>query len=250
MRTFIIIAIIFSFTKVLYSQVPAEEPKTLLYKKEFSIGAVIHSSGWGVFYRNGRHLTGTLKRSWDIEFVSLSSPKESSISSQYNENAKQYVYGRLNLFFILRTGIGTQKVLYRKPQKRGVEIRYFNFIGVSNGILKPIYLEIINPSSNPNQFTLTTEKYDPLRHFPDYNIFGRAAFTEGLEKIGYIPGGYIKCGLNFEFADYEENSKLRILEIGAVSDAYPKNVPIMAFNENSKFFLNVYLAFHLGMKKI
>ena len=237
---------IFHFQQ-LQSQVPAEEPKTVLYRTEHFWGINIHTAGWGFSYRYGKHVTGTIKRGYDIEFVTMSSPKEYHINNQNYDNSKQYVYGKLNSFFIVRTGIGRQKLLFYKPERKGVEVKYFSYFGISHGILKPIYLEIINILPSLNQVSLSVEKYDPLKHFPE-NIYGRASFTEGLNQISYLPGLYLKGGLNFDFADYDENERIRMLEIGAILDAFPKNVPIMALTNNDKFFLNLYIAFHFGKK--
>ncbi|MDP4266524.1 MAG: hypothetical protein Q8880_03735 [Bacteroidota bacterium] len=249
-KTILIILFLTLIFNNVFSQQPAEEPKTLLYMKENSFGVEIHTSGWGFFYRNGKHVTGKLKKVWDIEFVSVSSPKEYSISSQFNENSKEFVLGKLNSFFILRTGIGFQKTLFNKPEKRGVEIRFFNFTGISNGILKPVYLDILHfDSNNQNIATVTTERYDPNLHDKG-NIYGKASFLKGIDELSYVPGLYLKCGFNFDFAESEENAKVRLFEIGAVLDAFPKKIPLMAYVNNNNFFFNLYIAFHIGKKKV
>ena len=192
----------------------------------------------------GFHLTGTSKSMLEFEFLTMKHPKEvRSINSQFPD-AKSYIYGKLNDFAILRAGVGVQKVLNSKARgiKNAVEVRYLYNMGLSMGILKPVYLYILNFNSNYEAYT-TVEKYDPDKHFTD-NIFGRAPFTKGLNEIKLHPGGYAKFGLNFDFSANEE--LVKSIEVGANLDAYPTDVPIMAIQDNKKFFLTLYISFNIG----
>jgi hypothetical protein len=215
----------------------------VLLRREKSYYLNLHTNGWGVGYRVGKHLTGYLKRMYECEFVSMKHSKEYSTSNQQYGNAKSFVYGKLNYFYILRPGIGLQKVINEKPYWGGIQLRYFGYLGGSIGFLKPSYLYIL-PITN-DEHLKTIEKYDPDKHYIE-NIFGRAPFYYGLDELKIHPGAYIKAGLNFEYGTNPE--KLKSLELGFCLDAYPKSVPIMAFDENNNFILTLYLSIHFGKR--
>ena len=102
----------------------------LLYRNEQTYGFSVNSNGLGVDYRRGRHVTAARKRVFEIEMVSYHHGKEIKISNQYYDHPKSYYYGKLNSFFILRPGFGYQNVIFSKPEKNGVEVRYVTFVGL------------------------------------------------------------------------------------------------------------------------
>ncbi len=247
-KIFLLSYFFLSLTNHLVSQVPANEINTILYKKELSGGIVFHNYGMGIMFRNGNHITGYTKRFLDIDLVTMKHPKEYRIVNDIFENAKSYIYGKKNNFYILRTGYGLQHKIFEKYENRGIEIRYGIFTGSSLGLIKPIYLYIINNSYSAYEYELTIEKYDPDKHDID-NIFGRAPFTNGLNELQIQPGVYFKNEFTFEYSAKENSDKVNAFELGAIIDIYPKKIPIMAIKNNNNLFLSIYLGFHFGKKK-
>lgn len=217
----------------------------VLLRREKSYYLNLHTNGWGIGYRVGKNLTGYLKRMYEIEFVSMKHSKEIKSINPGVQNSKSFVYGKLNSFYVLRPGIGLQKVINEKPYWGGIQLRYFGYLGGSIGFLKPTYLYILTITPTGDYYDETLEKYDPDKHFID-NIAGRAPFYNGLDEIKIHPGAYFKGGLNFEYGTNPE--KLKSLELGFCLDAYPKSVPIMAFDENNNFLLTLYLSIHFGKR--
>jgi hypothetical protein len=248
------IGVIFS-AALLRAQVETETVKTnantyedvkLLYRNEATFGLVVHTNGFGLNYRRGKHVTAMRKRVFEMEAVNYRHPKEVRITNPYYDHPKGYYYGKLNSFFILRPGIGYQNVIYTKPEHNGVEIRYVTFLGASLGLAKPVYLEILEDSPIlGDDKIIVTEKYDPTKHFVD-NIYGRGPFMRGFGELKIYPGGYAKFGLNFEYASLEDDVKS--LEVGVCVDAYPKVVPLMANERNHQVLLSLYLNFSYGRK--
>jgi hypothetical protein len=115
---------------------------TILYRNEAEGGINIHSNGFGITFKRGWHLTGYKKHMLDIDFVSLRDPKQYKLASQ-NPDAKPFFYGKLNFAYILRSGYGRQNILFSKGEKSGVEVRYNYYGGLSVGITKPVYLDIL-----------------------------------------------------------------------------------------------------------
>lgn len=221
------------------------EEKPVLMKNEATGGLNFHTAGWGIQFRRSYNQTGYKKLMFEGDFIGMKHPKEVKTVNQAFDNARSYVYGKINTFNILRLGAGQQYTLYSKMERNGVEVRFLYSGGLSLGILKPVYLNILKPTGNVGEFDVVTEKYDPDEHYID-NIYGRAPFTEGLDQLFFRPGAYVKAGFNFEYAPIFEDVKA--LEIGAAFDAYPQDIPIMAFTENKQFFLSFYLTIMYGRK--
>lgn len=218
-------------------------------RNESYFGININTHGWGVSYRKGNHVTGTLKKMMDFDFVNYRHPKEikvRNVSGSYN--SKSYYYGKLNNATLLRAGYGLQKVIYDAELPGSLEIRLNYYAGASIGLLKPVYLEVYKQSiAVPDRYELVTEKYDPNSHFTD-NIFGRAPFIRGINEISLNPGVYGKFGVNFEYAADAE--VVRAVEAGVILDYHPKPMPIMAFNTNNPLILSFYVTINWGKRWI
>ena len=226
-------------------QVNTVEQSGVLYRKESSFGLSIHTRGFGLNYRNGKHLTGKRKRMLEIDLLSMKHPKEIKTLNQYYENTKGYVYGKRNNLAVLRGGIGLQNVIYQKEEIGNIEIRYSLYGGASFGLAKPIYLYVLEESNDPYNPNKVIEKYDPEKHQID-NIYGKAPLGYGLERTEIHPGIYGKAGLSFDWA--EDDEKVRCLEVGIVSDYYLSPIQIMAFNKATPSFTTFYAILSFGRK--
>lgn len=226
-------------------QIGVADQVELIYKNDFTVGAVIHSSGFGINYRRGKHLTGYKRLLFEAEGVNISHPKEIKTRNPYFDNSSGFYYGKQYSLIALRGGIGVQRVLYGKSDRKGVEIRLISFIGPTFGFAKPIYLEIIYPSSDPRTLNIVTERYDPAKHTP-YNIYGRASYFRGIENTKIYPGVYGKLAFSGEYGEYDDD--IKALEVGVSVDAFPKVIPIMAYAKNNQFYVNLYIHFMWGKK--
>lgn len=217
----------------------------VLLRKEFAGGIILHSRGWGFHFRKGQNLSYFRSLNWEVDAVSLKSPKQIKTINPYFNNAKSYVYGKLNHVYILRAGVGIKRLLNRKPYWGGIELRFIYFGGFSLALAKPVYLYVLNYTPDNDDYTIDIEKYDPEKHGLD-NIYGRAPFVNGIGETSLHPGVYAKLGLNFEFGSY--NSSIKAVEVGGVVDFYPIPVAIMAYNPEQTFFITFYLEFSFGKR--
>lgn len=222
------------------------------FKYEQSFGIVAHSNGFGANFRRGKHITGYRKRILALEMVTMKHPKEYKVYNPARENAKGYIYGKLNSALILRPTIGLQGVITSKADKGGVEVRYLVQGGGSLCVLKPVYLEILQEVGNTGDYKLVTEKYNAQKH-STYNIYGKAPFLKGVGESTLVPGAFGKFGLSFEYG--EPAAKIRSIETGISLDFYYKTVPIMAdlnsddnFDPNNMIFLAFYVSINYGKK--
>jgi hypothetical protein len=244
----LLISAIFAFGQDNSNRI-VEGDVTILYKNEATGGALLHSNGLGINFRRGWHKTGYKKRMLDIDFVSLRDPKQKKEENPYFADSKPYYYGKLNFAYILRTGYGMQNVLFGKGEKSGVEVRYNYFAGISLGITKPVYLDIV--VDNPNDSTtkkIDTRKYDPNDPIQQVqeNIYGPGPYFSGMDELHAYPGAYGKLSISFEFSTLQQ--KITSLEAGVVVDGFIKEIPIMANEHNHQVFLNFYVSISWGGK--
>lgn len=204
-----------------------------------------HTQGWGIGYRRGKHLTGTLRRVIEIEGLKVRDPKEVKTTNPGFNNSKGFYYGKLNSVGFLRGGFGIQKTIYRKEIKNAIEVRYHLMGGPVLGFAKPIYLEILKPTSSPYEYLTIEEKYDPEKHFIQ-NIYGKAPFSRGLEQTKIHPGLFVKAAMSFDYGS--RNEAVKALETGIVADFFPGPIPIMAFHKSKNIFVNLYIAFNFGKR--
>jgi len=217
-----------------------DEDQTMMYRYEAAGGVFLHSAGWGLSYRKGKHVTGYKKKFYEIEFATMKNAKEIKVTNRNYENSKPFVFGKLNFFMMFRGGVGMQHTLFGRGRHNGVEIRYLYSGGLDAGFTKPVYLEIIKPDQLPQ-----AEAYDPNKH-DIYNIFGRAAFTYGLDKMKFYPGAYGKFAISFEYGS--GSTDVKTIETGVFADVFLHDIPIMAYIENRNYFINLYVALTWGGK--
>ena len=228
--------ILLIFTPLMtFSHENVYEDSHILWNREAYGGLIIHTSSWGLFYRNGKHKTGTRKRIWEIEAVGIRSPKEKKYNPNY-DNSKSYVIGKLNDLYFIRYGRGFQNIINHKPFWGGIELRYCLTGGFTLGITKHVYLYIVNiidPATG--YYNLSEERYDPSI---GQTIYGRAQFLTGIDKTNFHPGLYGKFGINFEYGSNDKTVKA--LEIGGVVDGFMEPIPIMAYEKNTNVIYSLY----------
>jgi len=228
-----------------YEAAPDTMPENVLLEHQWSVGAIIHTNGWGLKFRKGRNVTALRQFMWEIEFSTYKSSKEVRSINPYFSDSRSYFYGKLNYLWFIRGGVGQQRILNRKPYWGGVQLSWLYYGGLSLGMTKPVYLYIIHFNSGFTDYEVTEEKYNPDVHFID-NIYGRGSFLAGITQIGFHPGIYVKTGLDFEFGS--KNRQISALEVGGTLDYSPVPVSIMAYNPRQSFFLTLYLSVMFGKR--
>jgi hypothetical protein len=219
------------------------EDQTLRYEHEFTIGATLHTSGWGFLYRKGINTTVDKKRMFEIEAVSMKHPKEYKTVSYLSDRPKTFVFGKMNSLLVLHGGYCFEKTMFNKAERKHFEIRWVTTGGPSLGFTKPVYL--IFDGRNGQR---VIEKFDPVN--PNHaaeNTYGKAEFTRGLNEIKLYPGLCLKTGTMFEYNPL--NDGITAVEIGMMVDVFTKKIPIMAYAKNKQVFFNFYANIQLGKKK-
>ncbi len=215
----------------------------VLYRNEMSFGIFAHSRGFGVNFMRAQHVTGTRKRLFEIEALNLKHPKEIKVSTN-TDNSKRFVYGKLNSVLLLRGGVGYQTTIFKRSDRKSVEIRTSYYLGGSLAFAKPNYILVYRENATGNKFQESV-RYDPEVYTID-SISGKGPLVDGLGELKVYPGLYAKANLSFEYAPF--SNKVKAIETGVIFDFYPKALPIMARNPAENFIVTLYVGFVFGKK--
>jgi hypothetical protein len=211
----------------------------IIYSHERFGQVIAHNLGFGMGYRFGKNITAFNTRFFSTEMVTMRSPKQIKLLNPVPDNAKRYVYGKLNDVFILRGGFGYRRLLNSKPYWGGVEVSWNNEVGGSLALEKPYYLFVVTTESN-----IKTKIFDANTSW-EY-IYGRAPFTKGLNEIKVVPGAFIRSSFSFEFGDIKTH--LKAFEAGAMLEFFPSGVTIMFDSADQPMFLTFYIAYSFGRR--
>jgi len=218
-------------------------PDNVLFERQWSLGAMLHSNGWGLKFRKGYNLTALKQFMWELEWSTYKSAKEIKVVNPYYSDSRPYNFGKLNYVSFLRGGVGLNYIFNRKPYWGGVQVSGILFGGLSIGITKPAYVFVTFPTTGGN-YELREMRYSPDIN-PDY-IYGRGSFLAGIFELNFFPGLYTKAGLDFEFGS--KNKMISSLEAGATLDYSPVAIPIMALNPKQNLFLTLYISVMFGKR--
>lgn len=249
MRRIILYSLFFVFTGgICFSQstqqaIAMGQDPNVLYRNEMSFGIFAHSRGFGINVMRAQHVTGTRKRLFEVEGLNIKHPKEIKVSTNA-DNSKRFVYGKLNSVLALRGGVGYQTTLFKRADRKSVEIRTAYFVGGTVAFAKPNYILVYREGVTGNKFQESV-KYDPERYTID-SISGKGPLVDGLGETKVYPGLYAKANLSFEYAPF--SNKVKAIETGVIFDYFPKALPIMARNPAENYIITLYVGFVFGKK--
>jgi hypothetical protein len=244
MKKLLIIAVVFFFgINSVYGQGELNEEQKIFFRNERSFAILLNTDGFGLSYREGKRIDYLNKKLLEIEFSILKHPKEVRLSNPYYQTPGTFVFGKINSVFLLRGGIGRQHEIFKKADLGGVAIRYFYTGGPIIAFYKPIYYKILNPISQ-YEVEIKHEKFDVKKHEPNM-IYGRSAFTKGLNETKLLPGIFAKGGFNFEYS--KKDKIIHAIELGAQIDLFPRKIPIMATASNKAIFFSLFASYRFGV---
>jgi hypothetical protein len=215
----------------------------VLFKNEANGKLFIHSRGIGASYRRLKHVTDKSKTVLDFELTTLRHPKEVKVTGTA-ENNRRFVYGKLNSVYCLRAGYGFQHALFKKADKKAIEIRATYLLGITASIAKPYYVQIFRGDAVKG-FTQKSVPFNVATFTPD-SVIGRGAFSDGLAETRIYPAINARVNLSFEYAPY--SYLVRGFELGFSADFYPVALPMMARNPKENLILTVHAGFIFGKR--
>jgi len=222
-----------------------------VYEKENYGGLNFHSRGFGAQARLLSYQDGFNKVGWEMELTKIRHPKETLTPDRLLGNSRGFVFGRINTFFALRGGLAKEKILFDKTDQGSISITWVYSGGLSLGLLKPIYVQFIEPNENGIN-TSVVRRYNPSE-MPASFVIGEASFFRGFDEMRFRPGLYFKTGFSFDFQLLDD--QITALEVGVLHDYYVQPVRIFTpdlreGDVNKAGFLQIYFAFNFGKKKL
>ncbi len=243
MRKYIILIwIIWSVSISVKAQGEIDDQKRVMFRDERTYGGFLTSNGFGVNFRYGFWRNARNQFILDGDFTYVKNPKEVKTTVAYDYSSHRYIFGKQNLFWELKGMAGWQKELFRKHDKTGISVRMYYAGGLSIGFLKPIYYEVYSFSSIGEAISKEFLKFDPAIHKTQFG--GRGPFFMGFNEIKVLPGLTAKTGLSFEYS--QRDAVLHALEAGVSLTVYPREIPIMATEQNNLLFFNLMVGYRFG----
>jgi hypothetical protein len=233
-----------------------EEEGALVYRKQSAYALKLNTDGMSFYYEHGKYKTMNRTNLWWLEFGEKKSQKQNKQTPQPTLTSypgfsiisvgNNFVYGKVNNFYPFKIGFGRQYLLGNKGTTNGIAITAAYGGGVSLGVVKPYFLQVVDSTS-------ATEISD-LRYNSDHDKFldpgsivGASSISKGIPHITVIPGLHLRGSLRFDYGRFRES--LSALEIGFNADYYASKITIMANNPSTNLFANAYLAIVFGRRK-
>lgn len=223
------------------------------YRSELTVGAGLHTRGWN--YINFTY--GWLPKPQrtmlaQLEFAELKHPKErkhnyETLSLSGNQ-PKSFIYGKQNNFYVLRAGYGERRYFTDKQQSRTVALAFSYMGGVSLGLIKPYYLDLIYRADN-GMLSVRPEAFNEdnqSKFLNPLDVDGASGFQHGWNDINLTVGGYAKAGIVLDWGAWD--SFVKSMELGVSVDFFFRKIPIMIANKSTPVFINLYANFYIGKR--
>lgn len=223
------------------------DPRDYQYKHEASGGLRLQTTGFTVFGEFGWIKDIYRTRLLQVEYSYYIDFRQKKQKAQA-ASERDYIFGLQNRFHVIRAAYGFKRTIADKAARNGVRLSAIFFGGVSLGLLKPYYLNLIQPTTDGTRKILA-ERYSEAnadRFLNHDSIAGAAPVRYGLNQMQPVVGAHIKAGLDFDWGTKDEFVKA--LEAGVMFDVYYKRLPIMVNNSNRFFQAAFYISFQFGKR--
>ena len=217
------------------------------YKHEASGGLRIQTNGISLYGEFGWIKDIYRTRILQLEYTYYIDYRQKKQKAP-SQSGRDYLYGFQNRFHEINLSYGIKRTIADKASRNGVRVSFIFFGGFSLGLLKPYYLELLQPTdggipqSKPERYS--TANAD--RFLSKDSISGAAPIRFGLNQMEPVPGVHLKSGLNFDWGTKDEYVKA--LEAGIALNLYYKRLPIMINNSNRFYQIALYMSFHFGKR--
>lgn len=217
----------------------AQETDPYDYGKEFIFGvSTATNSGLisGGFFRYGEKISDNLLRTIGIEIANIRHPQERKVQAGFY-GASVYE-GKDNYLLSTRLMYGYDRILFKKADRKGVQINAVGIVGPSIGFISPYYLR-----SESGELLTYSDYLD--RPVP---IIGSANYFTGLKDVQVTLGLHLRGSLLFEFGTFK--GSITGFEVGGILEYFGKEVPIVpAGTKNYNFYPSLFLGVIFGSRK-
>jgi hypothetical protein len=226
-----------------------EEEGVPSFAKHNLYGFKLNGDGWGISYERGKAKSPYNATILQFEFNEKQHPKEDKQSSSQQSGGavflgNPFVYGKQNIFYQLKAGAGTQRMIGGKGNKNGVAVYGVLAGGLSIGMLRPYYIEVVDATGATKEI-----KYTPADSalFLSNRIVGGTGLWTGWGEMKFKPGVHAKAALRFDYGRF--NNFISALEGGFNFEYYFSDIEQLVNVEPKKFFPNFYFSILFGRRK-
>jgi hypothetical protein len=197
------------------------EEGALVYNRHTIFGVQVSSLGYGVFYEHGR------------------------VKNARKANLFRIDITEINNFYQAKLGYGQQLILGQKGNKNGVSVTGIYGGGLSLGLLRPYYLQVIDPVTNEEKFIKYSAADSSL--FLGNTILGGGGLSKGWNEMKFTPGLFGRAALRFDYGRF--NEAVSGIELGVTAEYFSKKIAILAGPNDRNFFFQGYIALLFGKRK-
>lgn len=229
-----------------------EEEGEPSYLKHSIWGFKLNHDGYGGSFEIGKMKTPYRATLFQFEFNEKKHPKEEKQSTGDNLGGgfivlgNPFVYGKQNIFYQFKAGIGQQFLIGGKGNKNGVGVYGIFAGGLALGMARPYYIEVESPPNSGQVKQIKYSQADSAEFLGNF-IVGGTGLSKGWGEIKYVPGLHAKAALRFDWARF--NNTISAIEFGFNFEYYTSDIVQMATIEGKKFFTNGYLSILFGKRK-
>jgi hypothetical protein len=227
-----------------------EEEGVPAFAKHNIFSFKLHHDGYGIIFEKGWMKTPYKSTIVQLELAEKRHPKEEKQGSTSVTNSgfvvfgRPFVYGKQNIFYQAKAGVGKQLMIGGKTNKNGVAA-YFVFLGgFSAGLERPYYLEF---DGVPTSVKIKYTEANRAKFLNPDAILGGTGLQRGWNEIKFNPGAYAKAGLRFDWARF--NQVVSAMEFGFGVDYFSREVVQMVDNPGRSFFPTGYVGLVFGNRK-
>lgn len=223
------------------------EEGTLVYNNHHIFGLQVKNLGYGFFYEYGRMKNARKTNFFRLDLTEIKDRKEDKVQNTANGFiffGNPYVYGKINNFYQASLGYGQQIILGQKGNKNGVSVKGIYSGGLALGLLRPYYLQVIDPVSNQEKFIKYSSADSAL--FLGNTILGGGGLGKGWNEMKLRPGLFARTALRFDYGRF--NEAVSGLEIGVTGEYYTQKIPILAGPNDRRFFFQGYISLLFGKR--
>lgn len=224
------------------------EEGALVYRNHHILGIEAKSLGYGFFYEYGQMKSQRKTNLFRLDLTEIKDRKEDKVQNTANGFiffGNPYIYGKVNNFYQASLGFGQQVVLGQKGNKNGVSVTGIYSGGLSLGLLRPYYLQVLDPVTNQEKFI----KYSPADSalFLGNTILGGGGLGKGWSEMKMKPGLFARTALRFDYGRFNET--VSGIEIGLTAAYFTQKIQILAGPYDRNFFFQGYVSLLFGRRK-
>ncbi|MDH7462952.1 hypothetical protein QEG73_16775 [Chitinophagaceae bacterium 26-R-25] len=238
------------------SKARLHEEDEIIFNKHSAFGIKLATDGYGISFEKGKYKTPRKTTLLQFEFNEKKHPKEEkqSIGVDAFGQLNQAIYGKVNNFYQFKIGMGQQYLIGGKGNKNGVAVTAIGAGGISAGLMKPYYLDVVDANTRQTVSVPAKDFYmDTLGQRYENVVLGNSGPFKGWGKIKFAPGLHAKAALRFDYAKF--NPTIAAIEAGVNAEYYFTDVEQMVNYVSlggvnpKKFFFNAYLTILFGKRK-